>query len=121
MLLQHPMSTVNTHERRGIPLAEYTQRRRRLLKSLNGAAAVVFAGEGSAPLLGKWQPDFHFVYLTGISNEPGAAVLFHPSADDPKRRVTLFLRPIDPDHDPWDGYRDAIGRLLRQATRFATV
>src|SRR5256885_14283549 len=68
-----------------IQIDEYQQRRQRVLKALNGAAAVVFAGEGSPPLLGRWQAEHHFVYLTGIENEAGAAVLFDPSADDPKR------------------------------------
>src|SRR5262249_7596942 len=51
---------------------EYIDRRERVLKALKGAAAVVFAGDGSPPLLGRWQAEHHFVYLTGIENEAGA-------------------------------------------------
>jgi Xaa-Pro aminopeptidase len=91
------------------------------MKSLDGAAAIVFAGEGSPPLLGHWRADFHFLYLTGIDDEAGAAVLFNPSADDPKRRITLFLRPMDVERERWDGYRQEVGSALRQSTGFESV
>lgn len=107
--------------RRGIPLSEYAGRRQQVFKSLKGAAAVVFAGEGSPPLLGQWRPDFHFLYLTGIDDEPGAAVLFNPAAEDPRRAITLFLRPLDVERDRWDGYRSQIGEPLRRGTGFQTI
>jgi len=117
-----PSSTKHTkRERRGISLEEYGQRRGRVFKALNGAAAVVFSGEGSPPLLGKWQADFNFLYLAGIDYEPGAAVLFEPSAENPKRRIVLFLRPADVERDRWDGYRDTIGSALREKTGFETT
>ena len=74
-----------------IPLAEYAARRARVLEALDGAAAVVFAGEHAAPELGQWRPDLHFYYLTGLDAEPRAAVFFDPSAVDPKRRCVLLL------------------------------
>jgi Xaa-Pro aminopeptidase len=117
----HMERKVMNVERRGISLKEYAKRRAEVMKSLNGAAAVVFAGEGSPPLLGQWRPDFHFLYLTGIDDEPGAAVLFDPSADDPKRRITLFLRPMDIERERWDGYRQEVGSALRESTGFQTV
>jgi Xaa-Pro aminopeptidase len=104
-----------------IPLAEYQARRQRLFESLKGAAAVVLAGEGSPPLLGKWRPDQHFVYLTGLEAEPGAAVLFDPTNENPKRRIVLFLRPLNPEMERWDGYREAIGQSLKEQTGFETV
>ncbi len=105
----------------GIALKEFVARRERVLKSLKGAAAVVFAGEGSAPLLGRWKPHQHFFYLTGIDNEPGAAVVFDPSAEDPKRRIMLFLRPLNIEVERWDGYRQQIGPELKLQTGFETV
>src|SRR3954447_2731238 len=104
-----------------IPLAEYQARRQRVLDSLNNTAAIVFAGEGSPPLLGKWRPDQHFVYLTGLDSEPGAAVLFDPANENPRRRVVLLLRPLNPEAERWDGYRDTIGQALRDRTGFDTV
>jgi Xaa-Pro aminopeptidase len=104
-----------------ITTTEYQGRRQRLLKSLGGAAAVVFAGDGSPPLLGRWQAEHHFVYLTGIENEAGAAVLLDPSAEDRRRRIVLFLRPLNPELERWDGYRQAIGPDLKENTGFTTV
>ena len=100
------MNSPQENSRRGISLAEYADRRQQVFKALKGAAAVIFAGEGSPPLLGQWRPDFHFLYLTGIDDEPGAAVLFNPAAEDPKRAISLFLRPLgavghSPGRKPW--------------------
>ena len=105
----------------GIELSEFVVRRDAVLKGLKGAAAVVLAGEGSAPLLGKWRPDFNFLYLTGLANEPGAAVLFDPANENPDRRCVLILRPLNPESDRWDGYRDMIGSGLRGRTGFKSV
>jgi Xaa-Pro aminopeptidase len=104
-----------------IPLSEYAARRQKLFKLLNGAAGVVFAGAGAPPLLGKWQPDQNFFYLTGIENEPGSAVLFDPSAVDPKQRIVLFLRPLNLEQERWDGYRQQIGPELKKQTGFDAV
>jgi Xaa-Pro aminopeptidase len=104
-----------------LPLAEYQSRRQKLFKSLNGAAAICFAGEGAPPLLGKWRPDPSFYYLTGLDTESGAALLFDPANENPKRRITLFLRPLNPESDRWDGYRDPISQSLKDATGFETV
>ena len=104
-----------------IPLSEYQSRRRKLLKSLHGAAAIVFAGEGAPPLLGKWRPDQHFVYLTGLDAEAGAALLFDPANENPKRLLTLFLRPLNPELERWDGYRQPIGQSLKEQTGFETI
>lgn len=92
-----------------------------MLKALKGAAAVVFAGEGAPPLLGRWRPDMHFYYLTGLENEAGAAVLFDPTNESPDRRICLFLRPLNPELERWDGYREPIGSQLKQRTGFKAV
>lgn len=100
---------------------EYADRRARLLRSLNGAVGIVFAGDHPPPYLRPWRADPQFAYLTGIDNEQGAAVLFDPTADDPKRRIVLLLKPVDPEMDRWDGYREQIGTPLRKRTGFDTV
>ena len=97
----------------GITPKEFAARRARVLKALGGAVGMVFAGEGGAPLLGKWRPNPHFAYLTGIVDEPGAVVVFDPKAEDPRRQVMLFLKPTDPELEVWDGYREQIGTKLK--------
>ena len=101
--------------------SEFAERRAKVLKELKGAAAVVFAGEGSPPLLGRWRPDANFLYLTGIETEAGAAVLFNPAADTEERRCILFLRPLNPELERWDGYREQISSTLKQKTGFKIV
>lgn len=105
----------------GIDLSEFAKRRDKVLKALDGAAAVVFAGDGAPPLDGFWQPDWNFYYLTGIRDEIGAAVFFDPRAEDPKRSAILFLRPLNPEAEEWDGLRDRISTGLKEKTGFETV
>jgi Xaa-Pro aminopeptidase len=105
----------------GIEISEFQSRRERLLKLLDGAVGVVFAGTGSSAVTDSFQPDWNFYYLTGIRDESGAVLLLDPGAEDPKRRAVLFLRPLNPEADEWDGYRDRIGAPLKQGTGFATV
>ena len=105
----------------GISVAEYAARRERLLEGLNGAAGVVFAGEGGPPLLGRWTANKHFIYLTGITNEPGAAVLFDPTSPDPSKRITLLLKSRDPEREHWDGYRDPLNQALKDKTGFTSI
>jgi Xaa-Pro aminopeptidase len=104
-----------------ILLSEYRSRRQALAKSLDGAAAIVFAGEGAPPLLGKWRADQHFFYLTGLESEAGAAVLFDPTNENPKRRIVLLLRPLNPELERWDGYREPISQVLKDQTGFETI
>lgn len=115
------MIAIGTTHENGISLEEYQHRRAKVFNALRGAVGVVFAGEGSPPLLGKWRPDASFLYLTGLHNEPGAAVLFDPTAESPKRRCMLFLRPLNPERERWDGYREQIGEALKERTGFQTV
>jgi len=104
-----------------IQTSEYVARRESVLKALKGAAAVVFAGEHAGPEIGSWRPNVHFEYLTGIADEPGAAVLFNPGAEDPNKRCILFLKPLNPEMERWDGYRDEINSALRSRLGFAKV
>lgn len=101
-----------------IPQAEYLKRRQALLKSLNGAVALVASGEGSA---GHFKADPNFVYLTGIDNEPGAFVLFDGGNLQPQRKISLFLRPLNSEAERWDGYRAAIDSTLKKQSGFDSV
>jgi len=104
-----------------IGTSEYASRRKKVLTALKGAAGVVLAGEGSPPLVGKWFADRDFIYLTGITNEHGAGVLFDPGHPNPKFRCVLFLKPLNPEMDDWDGRRDRISEALRERHGFDTV
>ncbi len=105
----------------GLDLGEFARRRERVLERLRGAVGLVLAGEGAPPLKGPWEPDWSFYYLTGIRDEPGAAVLLDPASDDPKRRCILFLKPLNPELEDWDGRRERLGEALRARTGFATA
>lgn len=100
---------------------EYRKRREFLLKQLGGAVGLVFSGEHPQPRIGKWQADDNFVYLTGLTHERGAVILFDPQNDNPDRRICLFLKPLDTEAERWDGYREQIGHSLRQKTGFKSI
>lgn len=106
---------------KAIKVSEYQARRKKISAQLKDAVGVVFAGAGAPPLRGEWFPDMNFRYLTGIVNEPGAVVLFDPKNPNPKRRTILFLQPVNPEMDVWDGYRDHISQELRDRYGFDTV
>jgi Xaa-Pro aminopeptidase len=103
----------------GIALTEFAARRARVLRELGNAGGVVFAGERTGH--GRWRADGNFRYLTGIEDEPGAAVVFDPSAEDPRRRVVLLLRPMVPEVDRWEGHRAMLGEALEARYGFDTV
>lgn len=105
----------------GIPVSEYAKRREKVLRSLKGSVGIVFGGDHAPPLRGDWDPDFNFLYLTGILDEVGAMVFFDPSAPDPDKRIILMLRPPNPEMDIWDGFRDSLGKELREKTGFSSV
>jgi Xaa-Pro aminopeptidase len=102
---------------------EYATRRAAVLEALDGATGVVLAGSAvssSAPG-GRWISDPMFRYLSGLDSEDGAAVLFDPSAEDPARRITLFLRPRDIEMERWDGAREPLGSALKSRTGFTNI
>ena len=97
--------------------AEYADRRKKLLGEIGEAVAIVFAGEARA----DFKADPNFVYLTGLENEAGAALLVDGGNPDAKRRFTLFLRPLMPETDRWDGLRDSLSKALRDRIGIETV
>lgn len=104
-----------------IKVSEYQSRRKKINARLKDSVGLVFAGAGAPPLRGEWFPDMNFRYLTGISDEPGAIVMFDPTNPNPKRKMILFLQPVNPEMDVWDGYRDHISQELRDRYGFDTV
>jgi Xaa-Pro aminopeptidase len=105
----------------GIEISEFVSRRDRLMDALDGQVGLVFAGDHGASLPGIWQPDWNFYYLTGIRDEPGAILLLDPRSEDPRRRTILFLKPLNPELEEWDGYRDRITTSLKSRTGFPSV
>ncbi|HEY0008683.1 MAG TPA: aminopeptidase P family protein, partial [Tepidisphaeraceae bacterium] len=79
------------------------------------------SGDHPAPEHGKWRADLNFLYLTGLSNEQGAALLFDPSNDDPKRRVVLFLKPSNPEAEQWTGLRQSVSSELKKSLGIQTI
>jgi Xaa-Pro aminopeptidase len=105
-----------------ISAEEYAARRTTVLGTLDGAAGVVLAGAAvSSSLHERWTADPMFRYLTGLDHEDGAAVLFDPSAEDPARRITLFLRPRDIENERWDGVREPLDSSFKSRMGFANI
>ncbi len=100
---------------------EFRARRERLLQELGCAVAIVPAGEADPSLHHPWKPHAHFEYLTGIVDEPGAMLLLDPSNPVAAKRAVLLLRPLNPEVEKWDGFRDELGAALRARTGFDTV
>ena len=100
---------------------EFAARRTEVLKQLGGSVGVVFAGEGPDPRHGTWSPDAFFYYLCGITGEQHAAILFDPSHEDETKRITLFLRPLNPEADRWDSFRDGLSKSLRGELGFSAI
>ncbi|HIN83708.1 MAG TPA: aminopeptidase P family protein [Phycisphaerales bacterium] len=100
---------------------EFAERRAKVMKSLKGAAGLVFAGEDSGHLESTWRPHSHFEYLTGITNESGAVLLLDPANKVASRREIILLAPRNPEKEQWDGLRESIGSKLRSETGFATI
>lgn len=104
-----------------IPITEFADRRRAVLKALGTCVGIVFAGDHEPHLEIAYRPHAHFEYLTGIVDEPGAILLLDPNHPVAGRRAILLLRPLLPEVDRWDGHRDELSSALRQRTGFETV
>lgn len=104
-----------------IPLDEYADRRRKLSTALKNSVGVVFAGAGGGHLNDTYRPHPHFAYLTGVTSEPGTVLLLDPAHSVEARREILFLRPLNPELEKWDGLRMEISAALRESTGFKSI
>jgi len=102
-----------------MPRSAFAARREAALAALGRAVGLVFAGEahGETPFLAH----AHFRYLTGIEDEPGAVLLLDPANPVAARRSILFLRPLDPEVEKWDGLREEIGGPLKARYGIGTI
>jgi Xaa-Pro aminopeptidase len=100
----------------------YRDRRRRLMERMKTGVAVVYGppsvdrGATAAPIDRQGSD---FMYLTGIADEAGAALLLAPG--ERTYREFLFLPAVDPEHDRWEGTRLLLGGELRRRTGFEKV
>jgi Xaa-Pro aminopeptidase len=90
---------------------DYRERRERLMKALDGCIAVIGAQGEVSGVTEDYRQDADFYWLTGI-NEPGAFLVFAPKA--PFNKVTLFLKPRDPEAERWTGPREPISPELKE-------
>ena len=93
-----------------LPVDVYRERRARLLAELHGCVAVISSQGELNGITEDYRQDADFLWLTGI-NEPDAYLLLQPKA--PYRKVALFLKPRDPEHERWTGPREPISPELQ--------
>ncbi len=107
-----------------IALTEFAQRRERVLRQLaraGNAVALVLAGEVGGSLDQSFRANADFRYLTGIDDEPGAILLLDPAHPIRARREQLYLRPLNPEVERWDGLREMVGQSLRRKYGVETI
>jgi Xaa-Pro aminopeptidase len=105
----------------GIALGEYAARREHVLRTLKDAVGLVFAGDMDASIHGDFRAHPHFQYLTGIVDEPGAVLLLDPMNPVEARRAILFLKPLNPELEKWDGFREEISSKLKAKYGVGTI
>ena len=93
----------------------YQERRLRLMEQLKGGVAVIFGADSLAN--GRQNPDF--AYLTGLTEERGAALVLAPG--ERTYREFLFLSPRDQEIDRWEGERLPLGSVLERRTGILRV
>ncbi len=108
---------------RGIPMPDgslgrevFRARRKRLMEAMEGGVGVIFASEHIG---GRNRQNMDFYYLTGLAYEEGAALVLAPEAR--LWREYLFLKPVNPETNIWDGERATLGRAMELGTGFAKV
>lgn len=100
----------------------YRERRRRLMERMKSGVAVVFGAaslDHGSPVAGLGRQNSDFAYLTGITDEAGAALLLAPGERTYKEH--LFLAHRDPELERWEGMRLPLGADLRRRTGFEKV
>ena len=108
---------------RGIPMPQgslghevYRARRQRLMEQMGGGVAVIF---GADRIGGSSSQNMDFYYLTGLAYEEGAALVLAP--EEPLWTEYLFLKPINPEVNRWDGDRAMLGRAVELGAGIARV
>jgi Xaa-Pro aminopeptidase len=93
----------------------YRDRRRRLMEQMGGGACVVYSANS---LEGEGQ-DPDFLYLTGIADEIGAALVLAP--EERLHKEILFLANRDPESERYEGERLPLSDAISQRTGISRV
>ena len=97
------------------PPEVYRERRQRLMQQIKGGVALIYGAatiDRSSDVAGVGRQNSDFAYLTGIMDEPGAALILAPG--ERTHREYLFLPPINPEVDRWEGIRLSITEELKR-------
>jgi Xaa-Pro aminopeptidase len=92
-----------------LPVEVYQNRRTRLMSALGGCLAVISSQGEVSGITEDYRQDSDFYWLTGV-NEPNAHLVLQPKS--PYRKVTLVLKPRDPEAERWTGPRDPVSPEL---------
>jgi Xaa-Pro aminopeptidase len=93
-----------------LPVAVYKARRAKVLEELGGCTAVLSSQGAPSGITEDFRQDADFFWLTGL-NEPQASLLFSPRSK--YQKVTLYLKPRDPEAERWTGPREPISPDLQ--------
>jgi Xaa-Pro aminopeptidase len=100
----------------------YRERRQRLMQRMKTGVAVVYGPptvDRNATAAGLDRSHSDFTYLTGLTDVGGAALLLAPG--ERTFREFLFLPPVDPEYDRWEGSNLLLGSELRARTGFDRI
>jgi len=109
LILNAAMATTFVHPELtpppGMPVEVYQNRRAKVIAALGGCVAVISSQGEVSGITEDYRQDADFFWLTGI-NEPDAHLVLQPNSI--YRKVTLFLKPRDPERERWTGPREPI-------------
>jgi len=94
-----------------LPVEVYKERRAAVMSAIGGCISVLSSQGEASGITEDYRQDADFYWLTGI-NEPDAHLVLQPNS--PYRKVTLFLKPRDPEQERWTGPREPISPDLLQ-------
>jgi len=97
----------------------FRDRRARLMTQMKTGLAVVLSAQ-RINYEAEQRQDADFLYLTGLADETGAAIILLPQ--EKQRREYLMLRAANPEGDRWTGYRATLpNRALEVRSGFARI
>ena len=105
MSFTHPQPTPAAD----LPVEVYQSRRAQVMTALGGCAAVISSQGEVSGITEDYRQDADFFWLTGI-NEPDSHLVLQPKSL--YRKVTLFLKPRDPEAERWTGPREPVSPEL---------